>query len=354
MKSFAHEGLASRVVFGPGAVAQVVEALSRLGARRALVIATPGHGAELARDVARRLGSNAAGICDQAKMHVPWEIAEEARKLARALEADCCVAIGGGSSIGLAKAVALTSSLPILAIPTTFSGSEMTPIYGYTEGGQKRTGRDPRALPKTVIYDPELLLALPVEIAGPSGMNALAHAVEALYTKEANPLVALLAEEAIRVLSTSLRALAARPQDLGPRSDALYGAWLAGICLGTVGMALHHKLCHVLGGAFDLPHAEMHTIVLPHSVAYNRLAAPEAMRIAARALGALDPALALYDLAKAIGAKLALADIGMAERGLERAAALAVENRYFNPRPIEQGPVLELLRRAFRGEPPEA
>jgi alcohol dehydrogenase class IV len=352
MKAFIYQALPSRVVFGAGALERLGEEIERLGANRALILSTPEQRGS-AEDIAQRLGSKASGIYDKAVMHVPIETAEDARRVAESLGADCCVAIGGGSTIGLGKAIALTSDLPILAIPTTFAGSEMTPIYGLTEGGQKRTGRDLRVLPRTVIYDPVLTLTLPAKIAGPSGMNAIAHSVEALYAQDANPIVSLMAEESIRALAASLPQVVAAPENLEARSDALYGSWLAGACLGTVGMAIHHKLCHTLGGAFNLPHAEMHTIVLPHSVAYNREAAPEAMRRIARALDVHDAATGLYDLARSIGAPLALKDIGMPEAGLAHAAQLATENPYYNPQPIELEPILELLRRAWRGERPE-
>jgi maleylacetate reductase len=208
--------------------------------------------------------------------------------------ADCCVAVGGGSTVGLAKAIALTSGLPILAVPTTYAGSEMTPIWGLTAGGAKQTGRDARVLPRTVIYDPELTLGLPPRVAGPSGMNALAHCVEALYAPDTSPIVQLMAEEGIRALAAALPAIRVEPADLRARAGALYGAWLAGAALGTVSMGLHHKLCHTLGGSFGLPHAETHAVVLPYAAAYNRAAAPEAMSRAARALGATDAPGALF------------------------------------------------------------
>lgn len=351
MKAFVYTAPPARVVFGPGALDRLGAEIERLGAKRALVLSTPEQ-RSAAEDVAARLGVRAAGVYDQAVMHVPIETAEAARKVARELDADCCVAVGGGSTIGLGKAIALTSELPILAIPTTFAGSEMTPIYGITAQGQKKTGRDARVLPKAVIYDPDLLRTLPAKIAGPSGMNAIAHCVEALYAQDANPITSLMAEEGIRTLAASLPKVVNSPDDPDARSDALYGAWLAGACLGMVGMALHHKLCHTLGGSFNLPHAETHTIVLPHATDYNRAAAPEAMSRIARALGSDDPAGALYDLAKAVGAPLALKDVGMPRDGLERAARLATENPYFNPRPVQYEGVLELLTRAWQGERP--
>jgi alcohol dehydrogenase class IV len=338
-------------VFGAGALEKLGEEIERLGARRALVLSTPEQRAS-AEDIARRIGTRAAGVYDKAVMHTPIESAEAARQVAAQLDADCCIAIGGGSTTGLGKAIALTSSLPILAIPTTFAGSEMTPIQGITADGVKKTVRDLRMLPKTVIYDPRLLLTLPARIAGPSGMNGIAHCVEALYAQDANPVTSLMAEEGIRALAQSLPTVVREPQNLEARGEALYGAWLAGASLGAVGMALHHKLCHTLGGTFNLPHAETHTIVLPHATRYNAQAAPEAMARIARALGASDPARGLYDLARTIGAPLALKDIGMPADGLDRAAELAVTNPYWNPRPLDRGAIRELLQAAWEGRRP--
>ena len=353
MKPFVFNGQPARVVFGVGALDRLGEEIERLGAKRALVLSTPEQRAS-AEEVSTRLGARSAGVYDQAVMHVPIETAETARAVAARLQADCCVAIGGGSTIGLGKAIALTSELPILAIPTTFAGSEMTPIYGITAQGQKKTGRDARVLPRAVVYDPNLLRTLPARIAGPSGMNAIAHCVEALYAQDANPITSLMAEEGIRTLAASLPRVVKDADDIEAKSEALYGAWLAGTCLGMVGMALHHKLCHTLGGSFNLPHAETHTIVLPHATYYNREAAPEAMARISRALGKAEPAQALYDLAKSLGAPVALEAVGMPRDGLERAARLATENPYFNPRPIDYAGILALLAAAWHGERPGA
>ena len=351
MRDFVYDQLACRVVFGAGAFDKLAAEVDRLGLSKLLVLSTPGQ-VKLTEEAARRLGSRAAGLYPHAKMHVPIETAQAARAEARRLGADGAVAIGGGSTIGLGKAIALESGLPIVAIPTTYAGSEMTPIYGLTEGGAKKTGRDAKVLPRTVIYDPLLTLGLPAKISGPSGMNAIAHCVEALYAENANPVISLMAEEGIRTLARSLPRIAADLGDLDARGDALYGAWLAGISLGAVGMALHHKLCHTLGGSFNLPHAETHTIVLPHAVAYNSEAAPEAMRRIARALGGEDAATGLYDLAAAIGAPLALKEIGLQEQDLDRAAEIAARNPYYNPRPVSRDGIRRLLEDAFHGRRP--
>jgi maleylacetate reductase len=230
----------------------------------------------------------------------------------------------------------------------------MTPIYGLTEGGLKKTGRDARVLPKTVIYDPELSMTLPVGLSITSGLNAIAHAAEGLYAHDGNPIVSLMAEEGIRALAAALPRLHASPKDLPARSDALYGAWLCGAVLGHVAMGLHHKLCHTLGGSFNLPHAEVHTVVLPHALAYNAAAAPDAMTRIARALGHDDAPRALYELARSLGAPTSLRDIGMPADGLDRAADLAATTPYPNPRPLERGALRALLQRAFDGAPPSS
>ncbi len=249
--AFIYDILPSRVVFGVGCLEKLPEEIERLGATRALVLSTPEQRKE-GQLMVDRLGARAVGLFDQAVMHVPIEIAEQAREQAKALGADCCVAVGGGSTTGLAKAIALVSTLPILAIPTTYAGSEMTPIWGITENGLKKTGRDGRVLPKTVLYDPTLTVTMPPMLSATSGMNSIAHCVEALYSKDANPIISMIAEEGIRALAMGLPVVVKDPTNLDARSNALYGAWLGGVALGAVGMALHHKLCHTLGGSFNL------------------------------------------------------------------------------------------------------
>ena len=353
MRSFVYQGFPIRVLFGAGTLAQLPQAIEAMGAQRALVLSTPEQ-RDSAERVAALLGERAAGIFDRAVMHVPIETAREARELAKQLGADCAVAIGGGSTTGLGKAIALDSGLPILAIPTTYAGSEMTPIYGITEAGLKKTGKDLRVLPKSVIYDPELSRSLPVALSVTSGINAIAHAAEGLYSAEANPVIDLMAEEGIAAIGRALPRIRANAQDLDARSDALYGAWLCGTVLGSVGMSLHHKLCHTLGGSFNLPHAETHTIVLPHALAYNAAAAPQAMQRIARALGRNDgqAAQAVFDLARDNGAALALRDIGLRAADLDKACEIALQNQYPNPRPLEREAIRALLDDAFEGRRP--
>ncbi|HEY1288873.1 MAG TPA: maleylacetate reductase [Burkholderiales bacterium] len=346
--NFTYVSLPTRVVFGVGAIRSLAAEVERLGARRVLLISTPGR-AQMVRSLAR--GLSVAGVFDRAVMHTPLAVVEAAREEARKADADCCVTVGGGSTIGFGKAIALSSSLPVVAVPTTYSGSEMTTIWGVSEGGAKKTGRDPKVLPKAVIYDPELTLDLPAAVSAASGMNAIAHCAEALYAHDGNPIVSLMAEEGIRALSSALPQITLRPKDLKGRGEALYGAWLAGMTISTTSVALHHKLCHVLGG-FGLPHAETHSIVLPHALRYNREAAPEAMARISKAIGKSDAALGLYELEGNLGIPMRLADIGMKEADLERAARIAAEAPYPNPRKVEYEPVLRLLRDAYEGRRP--
>ncbi|MEJ7931109.1 maleylacetate reductase [Ramlibacter sp. AN1015] len=355
MKDFLYIGRPARVLFGAGSLQHLQREIDTIGASRALVLCTPQQ-REAGEQVAAILGARCAGLFDQAAMHVPIETAREARETARRLGADCAVAIGGGSTIGLGKAIALESPLPILAIPTTYAGSEMTTVFGITEGGVKKTGRDERVLPRTVIYDPELSAGLPRAMSVASGMNAIAHAAEGFYSVNTNPIIDLLAEEGIAAFGRALPVIAhgeAGSEALRQaRYDALYGAWLCGTVLATVDMALHHKLCHTLGGSFGLPHAETHTVVLPQALAYNAPAAPEAMRRVARALGGASAPRAVFDLAQANGAPTSLRELGLKASDLDRACDLAMSNQYPNPRPLERAAIRQLLQDAFEGTRP--
>ncbi|MEP7242515.1 MAG: maleylacetate reductase [Gammaproteobacteria bacterium] len=347
---FVYDCLPSRVVFRTGALDELAVEAARLGSR-AFVISTRGQ-RRLGERCADLLGDKAVAVWDNAVMHTPVNSVRAANSEVTRLQADSLVAIGGGSTIGLAKAIAFEHKLPIVAVPTTYAGSEVTSIWGYTDNGIKHVSRANHVKPRTVLYDPLLTLGLAPGISGPSGVNGIAHCVEALYSETANPLVSLMAEEGIRALGRSLPKVVTDPRDICARTDALYGSWLGGCVLSAVGMALHHKLCHVLGGAFNLPHAETHTIVLPHAVAYNAAAAPEAMRRIASALGATDAAQGLFDLNLSIGACVALKDIGMPEEGIGRAVELAMANQYYNPAPLRADAIRQLLTNAWEGKRP--
>lgn len=348
---FNYDGLPARVIFGAGRRAEVGEELDRLGIKRALVLSTADQ-SETCATFAAMIGDRLGAIYPGAVMHTPVQVTESAMHQMEQMNCDGILSVGGGSTIGLGKAIAYRTDLPQVVVPTTYAGSEMTPILGQTEGGVKTTLRSPKVLPETVIYDPELTLTLPDFISGPSGMNAIAHSVEALYAEDANPIISMMAEESIRALGAALPKVMENGSDIDARSDALYGAWLAGACLGSVGMAIHHKICHTLGGSFDLPHADVHCLMIAYSAAYNREATPEAMARTARALGAEDAPTGLYDLLQSVGRVKSLADLGMTEAGLDKAADLAVQNPYYNPRPVTRDGVREMLQAAFEGRRP--
>lgn len=343
---FEHQSYPQRVVFGAGvATGRLAAEVDRLGAHRVLLVAAPS-----AREQAASLtaGLPMAGVVDEVRMHVPIEVAEAARRRAGETGADLLLAVGGGSATGTAKAVALSSGLPIVAVPTTYAGSEVTPVWGLTEKGRKTTGVDERVLPRTVVYDPSLTLSLPVEMSIASGLNALAHCVDSLWAPRANPIDTALALEAAHALVSGLPQVHADPAGLGGRSSTLYGAYLGALAFAGAGSGLHHKICHVLGGAYDLPHAQLHAVMLPHVLAFNAPAAPEAVARLARSLDAPDAPAALEELYAAVGAPRSLGALGLPEDRLPEAAALIVEAAPpSNPRPVTEADALALLRAAF-------
>lgn len=349
MRSFVYNALPGRVIFGQGTVSALKAEMERAGCARALLLSTPEQAAAL-KDISASIGTLAAGIFTDAAMHTPVDVTERALRTAKDCAADCTIAFGGGSSTGLGKAIALRTDLTQIVIPTTYAGSEMTPIIGETEGGRKITQRTLKVLPEIVIYDVDFSLTLPPRLTVTSGTNAIAHAVEALYAQDRNPVISMMAEQAIAAMGRALPAIVANSKDREARAEALYGAWLCGICLGSVGMALHHKLCHVVGGSFNLPHADTHTVILPYAMAYNAKAAPEADQAVARALGGRSGTQALVDLARKLDGPNSLKSIGMEERDIERAADLAVQNPYWNPRPIDRNAVRNLIANAWTGD----
>lgn len=343
-----YESLPMRVRLRDGALADLPDELSHLGLSRPLILATPGH-AHLARRVEQLLGGTAAGVFAEARMHVPVEIAERAIDMAQHAGADSCVAVGGGSTIVLGKAIALKSDLPIIAVPTTYAGSEMTPIWGLTEGGRKRTGRDARVLPRSVVYDPQLTTKLPIEISVTSGLNAVAHAVEALYAPDTSPIISLMAGRGIALFASTLPTLKTSPSDTEARHNALEAAWLCGACLGATTMGLHHKFCHVLGGSFDLPHAATHATVLPYVAQFNLPWAPAAEQVVADALKATDAAEALFDLTAELGAPRSLEELGITLNDVDTIVAEVLAVPYANPRPVDEANLRELVESAISG-----
>ncbi len=351
---FVHESLSQRVRFGTGgATAGTRAEVERLGAARVMLIAAPAE-AELADSVTA--GLPVALRHDEVVMHVPLEVAERARSAAIAGGVDVIVSVGGGSTTGLAKAVAMTTRLPIVAVPTTYAGSEATAVWGLTDVNRKTTGVDPVVLPRAVVYDASLLRSLPVELSVASGLNALAHCVDSLWAPLADPINAVFASEGARALNKGLPLVVKDPSDLSGIELALYGAHLAARAFASAGSGLHHKICHVLGGAYGLPHAELHTVVLPQVAAFQAPALPEVMERVARALGGYGrdgAAAGLHELALAIGAPTALRDIGMREGDLDEAAGLVLEKvPDDNPRPVSEDDVRQLLQAAFEGRRP--
>jgi len=351
MMPFTYKALPSHVTFGRGSRAKISQELDRLGITRAIILSTPGQ-APLADEIAREIGKRAATLFPGAAMHTPVDITASALAAVSSSKADGILSVGGGSTIGLGKAIALRTDLRQLVVPTTFAGSEMTPIIGQTENGVKTTQKTMRVLPEAAIYDPDMVVSLPGRVAGPSGMNAIAHSVEALYAEETNPVISMMAEESIRALGHALPRILDQPNETEAWTDAVYGAFLAGICLGSVGMALHHKICHTLGGTFDLPHADIHCLMLPYSAAYNRAAAPDAMARIAKALDGDDGPAALYELMLKTATKKSLREFGLSEADLDKAAEMAVKNPYYNPRPVTKEGVRGMLQAAYDGHVP--
>lgn len=341
-----------RVVFGPGSLGKVAKEVSEtLGCKCAVVLATAEQ-REVADRLSEQLGSLSVGVLASAVMHTPVEVTESALREISELNTDCLVPIGGGSTTGLSKAIAYRTGLPQVVIPTTYAGSEATPILGQTENGVKTTLKDAKVQPEVIVYDPELLVSLPLGLTVCSALNAIAHAAEALYAQDRNPLSTMLALEGVRAFRHSLPKVIANPKDIEARGESLYGAWLCGTVLGQVGMALHHKLCHTLGGSLNLPHAQTHAIILPHAVAFNFAAVPELLAPLAAIFGVDNPGTALYEFAKQLDAPVALRELGVSEDDLDKVAELATKNPYWNPQEFTRDSIRALLQNAWAGNPP--
>ncbi|TGN68751.1 maleylacetate reductase [Paracoccus liaowanqingii] len=350
-QGFTYQGAPSRVLFGVGMLARVAAEIEGMGCKRAFLLSTPFQAADIAT-LAKEIGPLVAGTFTDAQMHTPVDVTKQALAVFEACGADCIVSMGGGSTIGLGKAIAWRNDAPHLVIATTYAGSEVTDILGQTEGGVKSTVRDLKIRPEVVIYDAALTTGLPIGMSVSSGLNAMAHAIEGLYAPDANPVTSLMAVEGIRALKAALPLIVRTPDDIEARSSALYGSWLCGVVLGSVAMSLHHKLCHTLGGACDLPHAETHAILLPHTAAYNASAAARELSPASALFGG-DLSGGLYDLSSDLNAPRALRDLGLDRGALDHVADLAVRNPYSNPRDVTRDGIMGLLLRAYDGTRPE-
>jgi maleylacetate reductase len=349
---FARTSLPGRIVFGDGAVVRLADELEQHDLRQAMLI-TASQDPQLGEYGHKALQDRIRLHWDEVRQHVPRELAQRATSAARAAGADVLVAIGGGSTTGLGKAIAVATGLPLAVAPTTYAGSEMTPIYGLTSGNDKTTACDPRALPRIVVYDPQLLTTLPAAVVGPSGLNALAHCAEALWAANADPITDAIALDGARRLRQHLPA-AYESDHPAARGEVLIAACLAGMALGTVGTSLHHALCHLLGGMFDAPHAETHAIVLPYAVSYLQPAVPEATRRLAQAMDTSEHALArsIWELGRSVGTPPGLRSVGIREGQLPLLAAAALDRRLPSPRPLEYGALHQALHAAWTGEPP--
>ena len=350
---FDAQSAAVRVRFGAGVRHEIADEISRLGCHRALILSTPPQ-ADSAMEMAADLKGLAAGIFTRAAMHTPVTVTDEAIAHVGSVDADCVVALGGGSTTGLGKAIAYRTDLPQIVVPTTYAGSEATAILGQTENGEKTTVTDPKIQPEVILYDAELVRTLPLGMTVTSALNAIAHAAEALYAQNRNPMSTMLAIEALRPFAEALPRVLDNPDDLDARGQTLYGAWLCGTVLGQVGMALHHKLCHTLGGSFGLPHAETHAVVLPHAIGFNAIAVPDLLAPVTEIFGGSNPGQALFDFAKAMDAPSALRDLGLKRDDVAKAAELATRKPYWNPRPVTRPAIDELLLAAWAGDQPAA
>lgn len=343
--SFIHDVPPQRVVFASGALARIGEEAERLELSRALVVATPGSGARLGSKVVELLGPCAVGLHAQAVIHVPKAVAESGLAAARAARADGLIAVGGGSAIGLAKAIARDTGLPIIAVPTTYSGSEATSIFGITDGVRKITGRDGKVLARTVVYDPDLTLGLPAAVSAASGMNAVAHCVESFWADGRTPVTLALASEAVRRFARNLPAVVADGSDRQARGECLVAAWLSGTVL-SVSNGLQHKLAHVLGG-LGLPHAEAHAIILPHVTRFNLAAAPEATARLIDALGSGEPADAIADMLRKFPIPRRLRDVGFDAGKTDFVAGEIAAQSIKSPRSVSAADVRELVGAAY-------
>lgn len=338
-------------MFGSGQAARLLaEEVARLGSKRVMVVA-----ASYEKGIASKVTSDiaVAATFDDVVQHVPIEKAELARAMAVAEGVDLIVCIGGGSTTGFAKAVAMTTGIPIVAVPTTYAGSEATPVWGLTEASRKTTGIDVRVLPVTVIYDASLTYSLPIEMSVASGLNALAHCVDSMWAPKADPINQAFAVEGIRTLAQGLPLIVGDPQSEDGREKTLYGAYLSAVSFGSAGSGMHHKICHVLGGTFSTPHAQTHAIVLPYVLAFNSSAAPEAQRRIAQAFDAPTALAGLQDLRAKLDAPKALKDYGFNESDIAEAVSIALPIiPADNPRAVTTDNLTALLHAAWSGSAP--
>jgi maleylacetate reductase len=343
--TFTYDTHEVRVVFGAGSLTSLPDELERCGLRKVMLLTTPRRSPD--RDnVLTLLGARMAGEFSGAKLHVPVEVVAEARAAVDQSAPESLLAFGGGSAIGLGKALAFETKLPLGVIATTYSGSEMTAVWGNSDGKMKRTFRNTEVAPRMVLYDPELTYGLSAAVSAASGMNAIAHCVEAEYAPERGPVTSWFALEGLKRMASALPVVITEPENAEARHDALLGAHFAGRSLDMTSMGLEHKLAHVMGGRFGLNHAEAHAALVPWVTAWNAPAAPQAMERMAAALGAGDAPKALIELSRRIGIR-PLSDLGFTADGIDEAAGLIMAMKFPNPRPVDPAGVRWILERAI-------
>ncbi|MPZ39718.1 MAG: iron-containing alcohol dehydrogenase [Rhizobiales bacterium] len=346
---FVFQSQAIRVLFGCGTVQSVPAELDRHKRSRALILCTSSS-----RPTAEWVQSHASGLSvDIHQLPPSGDARERLTSLighAREKDADSLVVIGGGSPIGFAKTIAAKAGLRSVAVITTYSGSEMSSSWSIGAGKDRMAGDDDTCLPLTAIYDPDLTLSLPPRTSAASGMNAMAHAVETLYGPDLNPVVKGLATTAVGLLGSSLPRVVDRPNDIAARTDALYGAWLAAAFRAQAGV--EHALAQRVRQNFGLDHSHCHAIFTPYAIAFNAKAAPRAMELIARALGAADAGRALYELNVRIGLPTGLKGLGMTEADIPKAVDIVAAGKFANPRPVSREDLENLITQAYHGEAP--
>ena len=346
---FNYSPVASRVVFGENAaLLKLKDEVLALGGTRVLITCSKGMRGRISH-VIERLGGMCVAVYAGAEPHCPERVAMAALDLFKEKKCDIVVAIGGGSTIGIGKAITLRTGAPLIVVVTTPCGSESTPIYGMLIGKVKKTGRDDKVIARTSIYDPLLTTSMSAHHTATIGMNSLAHCVEGLYGKETSPILDLYAVTGIKALISGLRGSLAEPEDLTARSQVLYGGMLSGYCLTLAGIAIHHKLCHVLGGHHGIPHGESNSVVLPYAVAYNESYAPDAMEKIMSAMGTTSASVGIFDFATEMNVPKSLKELGMKETDLDIAAEETVKTTPYNPKPLDVKSVREMLQQAYEG-----
>ena len=368
MKPWTHTGFAQQLVFGAGSVKRVSDVLKALGVRRVLLVTTEGRNdsADGAR-VRSALGSALASTFAEVTSHVPVPLVQRAVQQARGDAIDAVVSFGGGSCADTGKAVCFFTeqeagtpgasfadrpALPHIAIPTTYSGAELTGFFGMTDpAARQKTGAGgPTITPMAAVYDPELTLSTPPRVSAETGMNALAHCVEVVYSPSRTPEAEAIGLAGARRIVSALPLVVDDPGDVDVRASMLEGAALAGRCLQNGSMGVHHGLSQLVGGRTGIPHGLANAMILPHAMRYNDEAAHDELARLGDAIGAAgDPALAVSDLVKRLGLPSGLGECGVTLDDLDAVARLSQSNHNVrnNIRPVSEDDARGILAAAY-------